>query len=236
MLYRGFQIEVVSACLSQRWNQRNGTHDMCPSVVCQVFDQYDDSQIEYLESFTLSDGYEIADLTLEQIEQGIRDHVDKYEMYLNRMRSEMFAERKDTLIGRLASRLGESLEPGELYDLLAENVGMTDEEIRACGYQSLSPFFNRPAYAQTIAEYMIHIGTEETTTGNWHFGFDTLNRRFGLKLQDDTEMVEMIRGELYKQPGIVADVDIYDNDFDLLFYTEFCPLVDEDEPIYDQQL
>ena len=239
MLYRGFQIDTVATTISSRWNSTTERLDQCPSVICEVYDQYDDGRAEYLESFTLAEGYEVLDFSVEQIQKGMREYVDKYDTRLNRERNEMLVDRKNKLLGRLASRLGEGLEPVELYDLLSENVGMTDEEIRACGYQSLSPFFDRPAYAQTVAEYMIQVGTEETTTGNWHFYFTTLNIRFGLDLKNDEEMVQMIRNELYKQIDIVNDVDIYDDDFDVLFYPENCPFADEEESVgmaYNQQL
>ena len=78
----------------------------------------------------------------EHVEKAIREYVDEHNMYLNLGRNESIVDRRTILIGRLVSRLGESLEPAELYDLLSENVGMTDEEIRACGYRSLAPYFD----------------------------------------------------------------------------------------------
>ena len=235
MLYRGFQIVISAPTVIEKWNRNTRAIEACAGVNCEVYDKYDDDMAEQLETFSLAVGFNVPDLSMEQIEKAIRDHVDKHNMFINLGRNEALAERRSILVGMLASRLGESLEPGELYDLLSENVGMTDEEIRACGYMSLAPFFNRPAYAQTIAEYMIHVGTENTTTGNWHFGFDSINERFGLDLKNDEEMVELIREELYKQGDILSDVDIYDDDFDLMFYLDYCPFSDRDDPVYEPQ-
>ena len=198
-------------------------------VNCEVYDKYDDGMAEQLDTFSLAVGPDIPDLRTVHIEKAIRDYVDNHNMYLNLGRNEAMVDRRTIPVGRLASRLGDSLEPGELYDLLSENVGMTDEEIRACGYMSLASFFDRAAYAQTIAEFMIHRGTENTTTGNWHFGFDDISARFGLDLKNDEEMVELIRQELYKQGDIISEVDIYDDDFDLMFYLNYCPYSDRDE-------
>lgn len=236
MLYRGFVIETVGATTCCRWNSTTKCLDKCPALICEVYDQYDDNMEEYLDTFTLAEGYEILDFSTEQIQLGMRNYVDQYDLRLNRDRNEMLLERNNELLGRVASRLGEGLEDGGLYDLLSENVGMTDEEIRACGYKRLATFFDRPAYAQTIAEYMILVGTEGTTTGNWCFDFASLDFRFGLELKNDQEMVQMIRNELYKQIDVVNDVDIYNDEFDVLFYADFCPYVDDEEMQQDQQL
>ena len=235
MLYRGFQIVISAPTVIEKWNRNTRAIEACAGVNCEVYDKYDEDMADQLETFSLAVGFDVPDLGAEQIEKAIRDHVDKHNVFINLGRNEALAERRSILVGMLASRLGESLEPGELYDLLSENVSMTDEEIRACGYMSLAPFFNRPAYAQTIAEYMIHVGTENTTTGNWHFGFDSINERFGLDLKNDEEMVELIREELYKQGDILSDVDIYDDDFDLMFYLDYCPFSDRDDPVYEPQ-
>lgn len=229
MLYRGFQIVASGPTVIEKWSRETRSVGPYTGVNCEVYDKYDDDMAEQLDTFSLAMGSDIPDLRTEHIEKAIRDYVDKHNMYLNLGRNEALVDRRTILLGRLAFRLGESLEDGELYDLLSENVCMTDEEIRACGYMSLAPFFDRTAYAQIIAEFMIHRGTENTTTGNWHFGFDDLSARFGLDLKNDEEMVELIRQELYKQGDIISEVDIYDDDFDLMFYLDYCPYSDRDE-------
>jgi hypothetical protein len=220
---------VSGPTIIEKWSREARAVKPYTGVNCEVYDKYDDDMADQLDTFSLAVTREIPDLRTEHVEKAIREYVDEHNMYLNLGRNESIVDRRTILIGRLVSRLGESLEPAELYDLLSENVGMTDEEIRACGYRSLAPYFDRSAYAQTIAEFMIHRGTENTTTGNWHFDFDAIDERFGLDLKNDEEMVELIRQELYKQGDIVSEVDIYDNDFDLMFYLNYCPYSDRDE-------
>ena len=232
MQYRGFNIYTSVPSVIDRWNILTRAVEPHVGVYCEVYDVHDVEHADCLETFQLVIDDDIPDLHTESIEKAIRAHVDAYNMYLNLCRNEAMIERKNALIGDLASRLGVTLEPGELYDLLSENVGMSDEEIRACGFVSLAPHFDREAYAQTIAEYMIQVGTENTTTGNWHFGFDTISERFGVDLMQDAEMVSLIENALYERGDMLSQIDIFDNDFDLMFYLNCCPFSDRDDPAY----
>lgn len=239
MLYRGFQIIVSGPLTVKKWSLETRQLESYAGVACEVYDKYDDDMVQELDTFALAVSRDIPNLRTEHIEEAVRNYVDKHNVQLNLSRNEVLADRRNLLVGRLASILGERLEDGELYDLLSENVGMTDEEIRSCGYMSLAPFFNREAYAQTIAEFMIHIGTENTLSGNWHFSFEHIDKRFGLDLKNDEEMVKLVCEELYKQGDIVSEVDIYDNDFDLMFYLDSCPYADDEgirSNAYDQQI
>lgn len=67
--------------------------------------------------------------------------------------------------------LGESENGEELYHTFTEVIGMTDDEIREIGFHSLSPYFDRELYAQTIAEHYIDTGSENTFIGNWYLYF-----------------------------------------------------------------
>jgi hypothetical protein len=194
-----------------------------------VYDVRDLDRNDCLETFPLAVGHELKDISTANVERAIRNHIDAHAMYLDLMRNEVSVERRNFLIGILACRLGVNLEDGELYDLLSENIGMTDDEIRLCGLQRLAPFFDRETYAYTIAKYMIQRGTESTTTGNWHFGFDDLSERFGIDLKNDSQMVELIEQALWDQGEILSQIDIFDDDFDLMFYLNYCPFSDRDE-------
>ena len=95
------------------------------------------------------------------------------------------------------------------------------------------------AYGITIAEHMIFVGTDNTTTGNWHFTFEEIGERFGVNLSEDTEMVDMITEELYKKADILSEIGVYCDEFDLTFYLNYCPYVDKEEfedVAYDQQI
>ena len=229
MLYRGFTIDRSVPMVVDRWNP--DTHKVEPVVgyECEVYDQNDVDRTECLDTFRLAVGFDIADISTENVDRAIRNYIDNHNVYLNLMRSESVADRKNAIIGKLASLFAVTLEPVELYDLLSRTVGMTDKEICDCGHRSLAPFFDREQYAYTIARFMIERGTENTTTGNWHFGFDDINERFGLQLQTDAQMVDLIEQALCDHGEIISQIDIYDDDFDLMFYLDYCPYSDRDE-------
>jgi hypothetical protein len=229
MEYRGFYIDHSVPTVVDRWNPATRKVEPCVGYQCEVYDVRDRDRNDCLETFPLAVGHELKDISTENVERAIRNHIDEHAMYLDLMRNEVSVERRNFLIGILACRLGVNLEDGELYDLLSENIGMTDDEIRLCGLQRLAPFFDRETYAYTIAKYMIQRGTESTTTGNWHFGFDDLSERFGIDLKNDSQMVELIEQALWDQGEILSQIDIFDDDFDLMFYLNYCPFSDRDE-------
>lgn len=229
MEYRGFHIDYSVPTVVDRWNPATRKVEPCVGYQCEVYDVRDRDRNDCLETFPLAVGHELKDISTENVERAIRNHIDEHAMYLDLMRNEVSVERRNFLIGILACRLGVNLEDGELYDLLSENIGMTDDEIRLCGLQRLAPFFDRETYAYTIAKYMIQRGTESTTTGNWHFGFDDLSERFGIDLKNDSQMVELIEQALWDQGEILSQIDIFDDDFDLMFYLNYCPFSDRDE-------
>ena len=229
MEYRGFHIDHSVPTVVDRWNPATRKVEPCVGYQCEVYDVRDRDRNDCLETFPLAVGHELKDISTENVERAIRNHIDEHAMYLDLMRNEVSVERRNFLIGILACRLGVNLEDGELYDLLSENIGMTDDEIRLCGLQRLAPFFDRETYAYTIAKCMIQRGTESTTTGNWHFGFDDLSERFGIDLKNDSQMVELIEQALWDQGEILSQIDIFDDDFDLMFYLNYCPFSDRDE-------
>ena len=229
MEYRGFHIDHSVPTVVDRWNPATRKVEPCVGYQCEVYDVRDRDRNDCLETFPLAVGHELKDISTENVERAIRNHIDEHAMYLDLMRNEVSVERRNFLIGILACRLGVNLEDGELYDLLSENIGMTDDEIRLCGLKRLAPFFDRETYAYTIAKYMIQRGTESTTTGNWHFGFDDLSERFGIDLKNDSQMVELIEQALWDQGEILSQIDIFDDDFDLMFYLNYCPFSDRDE-------
>ncbi len=229
MEYRGFHIDYTVPTVIDRWNPATRKVDACVGYDCEVYDARDRDRNDCLETFTIAVGHELEDISTENVELAIRNHVDEHAMYLDLMRNEVRVERRNYLIGILACKLGVNLEDGELYDLLSENIGMTDDEIRLCGLQRLAPFFDRESYAYTIAKYMIQYGTESTSNGNWHFSFEDIRERFGLDLKHDEQMVEMIEQALWDQGEILSQIDIFDDDFDLMFYLNYCPFSDRDE-------
>ncbi len=133
MLYRGFIIDRSVPMVIDRWNRDTHMVEHVVGFECEVFDQNDADRTECLDTFRLAVGFDIADISTENVDRAIRNYIDNHNVYLNLMRSESVADRKNAIIGKLASLFAVTLEPVELYDLLSRTVGMTDKEICDCG-------------------------------------------------------------------------------------------------------
>ena len=167
---------------------------------------------------------DICDINLDDkdaLDSELRHIVDDY--YDDIVSNENFykLERYKELLGRAVTWLGESEQGSDLYNTLTEFVGMTDDEIRTIGFTSLAPYFDRDGYAQTIAEFITDYGTKETTSGNYLIPFEEINKRFGVDLFHDEELLDKIFDSF--DWDIVSGVDINDGEFDMTFYTDYCP-------------
>lgn len=237
MIYRNFNITTIPALELERYNHRTNATDLCDGFYCEIYRVDDDALVNRLDDFTLAEGYEIPKATREYCDRAILDYVDENFWRLDSIRNEVAEERKNDLIGRFISWIGEDQKGAELYDTLSSYIGMTDDEIRQSGFLSLSPYFDRDCYAQTIAEYLIHTGTENTTTGNWHIPFTLVAKNYGVNLATDTEMLDKVCECLQNNGDIVSEVEVGDDEFDMMFYTDFCPYAREDEePDLTQQM
>ena len=80
---------------------------------------------------------------------------------------------------------------------------------------------------KTIAEYMITEGGEQTSSGHWIFTYDEINNKFGTDLPNDAELINQITEYIYAvKSDVVSDLDLSQG-FDLDFYTDCCPNIDE---------
>lgn len=113
---------------------------------------------------------------------------------------------------------------------LHEQIGMTDDEIRECGFRSLSEYFDKPSYAQTIAEWLVKVGTENTTSCNMIIGFEKVNERYGVNLYEDEFLCDEIVEQLYRHEAIL-DVVTDENTFDMNFGYLYCPYGEEHEEL-----
>ena len=81
--------------------------------------------------------------------------------------------------------------------------------------------------AKAIADYMIAEGCEQTSSGNWIFAYDEINKRFGTDLPNDAELIDQIAEYIHAEKSdMVADLDLSQG-FDLDFYTDHCPNINE---------
>ena len=80
---------------------------------------------------------------------------------------------------------------------------------------------------KTIADHMIAEGSEQTSSGNWIFTYDEINSKFGTDLPNDAELINQITEYIYAvKSDVVSDLDLSQG-FDLDFYTDCCPNIDE---------
>lgn len=218
MRYRGFIITSTPDSGIERYDRQSSQDVLCNGYYCQIYDGDDDQYANQLDDFCIAEGHEIKDCSYGELERGIARYVDDHYDDLVEEQQYYFAKRQSELIGRLVCWIGETESGEELYHTLSEVVGMKDDEIRAAGFTSLVPYFNREGYAQTIAEYLIDEGTNDTYSGNLHVPFSEINKRYGVNLPTDKEMLDLIRDALLEHGDIISDLETSE-DFDMMFYT-----------------
>ena len=84
---------------------------------------------------------------------------------------------------------------------------------------------NKAAIARSLADYMTLYGISHTISGNYHFEFNEINEIFATNLPEDKELMELILDTVDR--NIVSDLDVTE-DFDFMFYLDFCPYAQED--------
>lgn len=233
MRYRGFEIVSELCDTGDESSDTDYENGRFFEYFCTVYAGNDDERLHPLEEFYAEfESYDEAqDDNLLQGEIALRID-DCYDDIIEAQRCQA-AQRQLELLGRMVCWLSEDQCSAELYNTLSEHIGMTDDEIRVVGFTSLVPFFDREAYAQTIAEHLIDEGTENTFSGNLHIPFSEINERFGVNLLTDKEMLELIRDELLKHGDIISKLKI-DDDFDMMFNTLYCPNMEHNRFFEDE--
>lgn len=222
MRYRGFEITSCPDSDVERYSEITKQAERCPGFFCEVYPAGDNQYANRLDYFCLAEGYEIEDTSNEALTGGIMQYVDANFSSLFESKNEVAKNRTEELVGRLVCWLGENEIGKELYHTLSEVIGMTDQEINAVGFSSLVPYFDRERYAQTIAEWIIDDGTDSTLTGNWIVPYGNIRYHFGVNLETDTELREMISRELYNSSDAVADFCMESDKVCLDFYYAYC--------------
>lgn len=164
-----------------------------------------------------------------EIENRARKYIDQEIKLLGYRKNRADSERKNAFLGKLIQSIEgkgqrEALSDKLLYDKLTA-IGMTPLDIIACGHKELVPFFDREAYAKTIADQLIFLGAENTSEGNWIFDFDEIEDHFGVDFDADKEMLALVKEALEEQGDTLSDIQIYNRQFDLMFYPVHCPYV-----------
>ena len=222
MRYRGFEITSTPDYQIGRRNDLTGDVESCRGYYCQVYAANDVDYVNLLDEFCLAEGYEISDRSYSSLVKGIALHVDICYSELNEMKSDNNGYRVYQLLGKALCWLGENESGEELYNTFSEVLGLRNEEILRHGFSSLVPYFDRDEYAETIANYLIDEGTQDTVSGNIHIPFSEINNRFAVDLPADKELLSKIEDCLVWKSHIVSEFAT-DEDFDLMFFTVFCP-------------
>ena len=130
MRYRGFNIVFTYADHISKFDPSNRVWGQAPGYYCEVFSEADDSLCNPLDNFELILGDRLQTLDEDEVEDWITKIADKEIDEWRCNEAVTTAERKNDLVGRLVSFLGESEQGAMLYDTLHEQIGMTDDEIR----------------------------------------------------------------------------------------------------------
>lgn len=79
--------------------------------------------------------------------------------------------------------------------------------------------------AKEIADYMVKVGTEQTTSGNMIFSFKEINDKFHVRLQKQIMLLDAIETALFLYHGEkIAELHCWeDNCFDFMFWLAYCP-------------
>ena len=221
MRYRGFEITSTPDYAITRQNRETGINETCKGYYCRLYDADDESYVNLFDEFCLAEGYEVPDSSYSSLLAGIAKYVDGCYDTLVSAKLDMQSNRAYELLGRVLFWMAENESNSELYNTFSEVLGMKDEEIRDMGFTSLVPYFDRDRYAQTVANYLIDEGTRDTVSGNLHIPFSEINEHFAVSLPSDNELLEKIKDQLGSSE-IVSDLHT-DEDFDLMFFTVFCP-------------
>ncbi len=218
--YRGFDVSVIPADVPYYNGQG---FENCDGVYCEVFADTDPERLDLLGSCSLAVGHDIQSTSEKDVFDGVRDFIDGTLSNLQSTRLYVESARMSSLAGKLIAYIGEYESPESVYDTLHHIIGMDDQEIAKCGAREFVPFFDRDDYAKTIADYLIRTSTENTLTGNWLTGFDEIEKEFGVNLSEDTDLLDKICDHLSTSGEVLCDLQVYDEQFDLTFYTDYCP-------------
>ena len=222
MRYRGFEIISAPDYAITRQNRETGINETCVGYFCEIYAADDEPYANLLDEFCLAEGYDISDISYSSLLAGIAKYVDGCYDTLVSAKWDTENNRSYELLGRAMCWAGENESGRELYNTFSEFFGMKDEEIRQMGYTSLVPYFDRDRYAETIANYLIDEGTRDTVSGNIHIPFYEINERYAVCLPSDRDLLEKIEDCLLEHSEIVSDLNTTE-DFDLMFFTVFCP-------------
>ncbi len=111
---------------------------------------------------------------------------------------------------KYSRQIGEAVSK-TILDLAVDAIGIMQE----WGTQE-------PEIIDTVTNYLINNGTENTSSGNWCFYVDELAEKFGIILTPESKEWQLINSRLNAN-WAVADVTFDGDCIDICYYLEYCP-------------
>mgnify|MGYP006916135942 CR=1 FL=1 len=210
MRYRGFNISI----------SKEGE-----TVLCKLFAAEDVDHQFPLDEFDLSIDQDVSDISDHSIAPYAVEYIDSNILELILLREETKNTIMAMRLNSAACIISENRSEEELYEVLRKRIGLTDDEIREIGLASLAPYFDRDAYAEVIAAFLTDEGIERTTSGTWTTDFDEINKRFGVSLPEDKNLLDKIMCSF--DPEMVEKVNTM-SDISITFHLDYCPYAEHE--------
>ena len=81
-----------------------------------------------------------------------------------------------------------------------------------------------------LADRIIRDGTQNTSNGTWAVYFDEIKEQYGVTLNSDNGIGSMFHSILEARSEM-AEVELMEDGFDMTFYLDYCPNLDEKEKL-----
>lgn len=108
---------------------------------CEVYDERDTEFKHKLGDFNMTQGFEYDEESVESIEKGIKKMVESdWSSYQLEILQPVY-ERKTEILDKALDYFSEIQKGGELYITLSHQLGMTNEEIKEYGFNTLEAYF-----------------------------------------------------------------------------------------------
>lgn len=119
-----------------------------------------------------------------------------------------------------------ALEQGGLDGILIQSTG-PDYPCYAAYISGMRDILN--AEISRAVDFIVKEGTQNTTSGNWIVRFDELEEHLGLVIRQGNGLYEMLLDKMMGRPEVL-DVQMAPDEIDTIYYSNFCPDLDDDEP------
>lgn len=128
MTYKGYEVTTSF----DEGVERDGK--IVEGYYCEVYRANDNNYANMLDAFCLGVGYEIQDLDEDTLDAAIKQYIDENLLHLNEFCSSAEIDRYKMICVKAFDYIEKTTDFNELYNLLHDKFGLTDEEIDEFGY------------------------------------------------------------------------------------------------------